>query len=137
MKKVELYRSLSELDLEDTELFIEHLVTRRYQLVEEQKAVETVRTEAAAVTLPEGLVAAITHRGGSGAPKDPNSARGLGETFLRTQGRFRQDEFFKFLKEKRPELSQSAGVQALVVLTRTGVAKKEGWGGNSVYTLAN
>jgi hypothetical protein len=71
-----------------------------------------------------------------GAAKDPNSARGLAESFLRTHGRFVQDEFYAFLNSKRPDLSKSSGVQALTVLTKTGLAKKEGFGSKAVYLLA-
>lgn len=134
MKKVELYRSLSQFDLEDTDLFIEFANDLRKRLLEKQEAADTVHAEAAKLVLPEGLTNSVT-QGQQGGYRSPNSARGLAEQLLRTNGRFTKDEFFKFLRAKRPDLGKGSFDSVLSVIQSSGFAKKDGMGDTAVFTL--
>lgn len=121
MKKVELYRSLSQLDMEDTELFIEFANDHRKRLSEVQGAADTVHAEAAGVELPEALVKRVSH---FGPQPQANSATGILKTFIAGKERFSSHEYRAFLKEKRPDIGPTSGYQALYALARQNVIDK-------------
>ena len=121
MKKVELYRSLSQFDLEDTDLFIEFANDHRKRLLELQDAADTVHAEAAGVELPEALVKRVSR---FGPATQPNSAVGLLKTFIAGKERFSSQEYRAFLKEKRPDIGPTSGYQALYALAKQNVIDK-------------